>query len=88
MAHPVVARIRSGVCRRNRFILSSELKPGVNMLAKKYPQGSSAWVARIAPKRLGLALILVILGLGLRVMDAIPRIGALVQSSPYHMWRL
>jgi hypothetical protein len=34
------------------------------MLAKKYPQGRSAWVARIAPKRLRLALILIILGLG------------------------
>ena len=64
MAHPVVERIRSGVCRRNRCVLSSELKPGVNMLAKRYPQGRWAWVARIAPKRLGLALILIILGLG------------------------
>ena len=64
MAHRVVGRIRSGVCRRNRFVLSSELKPGVNMLAKRYPQGRWAWVARIAPKRLGLALILMILGLG------------------------
>jgi hypothetical protein len=34
------------------------------MLAKRYPQGRWAWVARIAPKRLGLALILIILGLG------------------------
>ena len=34
------------------------------MLAKRYPQGRWAWVARIAPKRLGLALILMILGLG------------------------
>ena len=34
------------------------------MLAKRYPQGRSVWVARIAPKRLGLALILIILGLG------------------------
>jgi hypothetical protein len=34
------------------------------MLAKSYPQGRSAWVALIAPKRLGLALILIILGLG------------------------
>ena len=59
-----VERIRSGVCRRNRFVLSSELKPGVNMLAKRYPQGRSAGVGRIAPKRLGLALILIILGLG------------------------
>jgi len=48
----VVERIRSGVCRRNRFVLSSELKPRVNMLAKRYPQGRSAWVARIAPKTL------------------------------------
>ena len=34
------------------------------MLAKRYPQGRSAGVGRIAPKRLGLALILIILGLG------------------------
>ena len=34
------------------------------MLAKKYPQGRSAGVGRIAPKRLGLGLILIILGLG------------------------
>ena len=34
------------------------------MLAKGYPQGRSTWVALIAPKRLGLALILIILGLG------------------------
>jgi hypothetical protein len=34
------------------------------MLAKRYPQGRSAGVGRIAPKRLGLSLILIILGLG------------------------
>jgi hypothetical protein len=34
------------------------------MLAKRHPQGMSAWVARIAPKRPGMALILIILGLG------------------------
>jgi hypothetical protein len=34
------------------------------MLAKRYPQGRSAGVGRIAPKRLGLALILIILGVG------------------------
>ena len=34
------------------------------MLAKRYPQGRTAWVAGIAPKRLGLALILIILALG------------------------
>jgi hypothetical protein len=33
------------------------------MLAR-YPQGSSAWVARIAPNRLGLVLIVITLGLG------------------------
>src|SRR5258706_12313170 len=64
MAHRVVERIRSGVCRRNRCVLSSELKPEVNMLAKRYPQERWAWVARMAPKRPGLALILMILGLG------------------------
>src|SRR5216684_2021648 len=64
MAHPVLERIRSGVYRGNRCVLSSELKPGVNMLAKRYPQGRSVWIARIAPKRLGLALILIILGVG------------------------
>ena len=64
MAHRVVERIRSGVCRGSRFVLSSELKPRVNMLAKRCPQRRSAWVARIAPKRLGTALLLIILGLG------------------------
>jgi hypothetical protein len=34
------------------------------MLAKRYPQGRSAGVRRIPPARLGLALILIILGLG------------------------
>ena len=34
------------------------------MLAKRYPHGRSAWVALIAPQRLGLALVLIILGLG------------------------
>jgi len=63
MAYRVVERIRSGVCRPNRYVLSSDLKPGVNMLAKRYPQGRWAWVARIAPKKLGLTLILIILGL-------------------------
>src|SRR5258705_4223133 len=58
MPYPVVERIRSGVCRRNRYVLSSELKPGVNMLAKRYPQGRWAWVARIPPKRLGTLSVL------------------------------
>jgi len=46
------------------FFLSSELKLGVNMLAKRYLQGRTAWVLRIVPKRFELALILIILGLG------------------------
>ena len=74
MAHPVVEKIRSGVCGHNRYVLSSELKPKVNMLAKKYPPRRWAWVARNAPKRLGVKLFLIILGLGFA-------------SSPYPMWR-
>ncbi len=53
-----------GVYRLNSFALSSVLKPGVNVLAKRHPQGRSASVALIAPKRLGLPLIVIILGLG------------------------
>jgi hypothetical protein len=34
------------------------------MLAKRHPQGTSAWVARVAPGRLGTSLILIFLGLG------------------------